>query len=79
MPSIDESTAFERGQQICRSASALQATGVDSEESRVIVGLAQASPDDEFQDVVSWVTELVGTEDGEDTDTVRLYGQAATA
>ncbi len=79
MPSIDESTAQERGSQICRSADAIHLGAVASGRGIVTVGLAQAGPHDAFEAVVSRATELAEQPPVAGIPAVRLYSQTVTA
>ncbi len=78
MPSIDQETAQQRAQQICRSASAIQLGGAES-DTAVTIGLAPTSAEEEFEDVVSRVTELAAQAAEEGTEPIRLHGQTVSA
>lgn len=78
MPSIDESTAYERARQICRSAEAIQLGGV--EKGNVLtIGILPVGVDEEFVDVATRVTELAALAHSEGVEPVRLQGATVTA
>lgn len=53
MPSVDEATALDRGQQICRSARAIGLGKQAENGNQIAIGIADTRADEEFSDVVS--------------------------
>ena len=58
MPSSDEATAQDLGEQICRSAESIGIALADHEGPPVTIGIAEANASEEFQKVVSRAIEL---------------------
>lgn len=52
MPSIDQETARERGQQICRSAGSIGLSNPEGEERAVSIGVAECVSGEDFDQVV---------------------------
>ena len=58
MPSADEKTAEDLGEQICRSAESIGIALDDQEGPPVTIGIAEANPNEDFKKVVSRAIEM---------------------
>ncbi len=72
MPSVDEETAQQRGQQICRSADAIRLGGGTQQPYQVTIGLMPADDEENFDEIVSCATRLALEAAEEGTTPIRL-------
>ncbi len=77
MPSIDESTACERGRQICRSADAIQLGG--DQPNTVTIGITSAGSHDDFAEVAQRASDLAEQAHEEGIEPVRLFESTVPA
>jgi hypothetical protein len=79
MPSMDESTARERGQMIYRSASAIGLGADASGCPSIRIGVAEVGCDEDFADAVSRTIELTRQQPEDGAMPVWVAGQTALA
>ena len=78
MPSVDQATAESRGQQICRSASAIGLKQNSANEHAISVGIAPAVAESDFDDVVDVSMEMAVRGKNADAEQVIFADEPAT-
>jgi diguanylate cyclase len=77
LPSVDAKSASEQAYQIVRAAESIGLKGIDGCETRVSVGIIEANPDHNFDDIVSRATRLLQQAQVSGQAPVCLEGQRA--
>ena len=79
MPSVDEATAFLRGQQICRSAQAIRHGKTDRQDDQIAIGIVEVGPSEEFADAVSRAVMLSEQDQQDGANPVCIEAQPTSA